>query len=103
MVKVGGKRNTRKACKKQVNLCKTGGKNLSKSPCHLVLSTRQVLATVLTILLQCFLSAAHLLVPPASFQSLHVSRPSIFSLVVLFSSFRLRVPASFFFPVHLIA
>src|SRR6218665_547417 len=27
------------------------------SPCHLVLSTRRVLATVLTILLQCFLSA----------------------------------------------
>ena len=26
MVKVGGKRNTRKVCKKQVNLCKTGGK-----------------------------------------------------------------------------
>src|SRR6218665_1928981 len=26
------------------------------SPCHLVLSTRRVLATVLTILLQCFLS-----------------------------------------------
>src|SRR6218665_685487 len=30
MVKVGGKRNTRKVCKKQVNLCKTGGKYLSK-------------------------------------------------------------------------
>src|SRR6218665_7350 len=28
-----------------------------QSPCHLVLSTRRVLATVLTILLQCFLSA----------------------------------------------
>src|SRR6218665_1187933 len=27
------------------------------TPCHLVLSTRRVLATVLTILLQCFLSA----------------------------------------------
>src|SRR6218665_888762 len=27
------------------------------SPCHLVLSTRRVLATVLTILLQCFFSA----------------------------------------------
>jgi len=26
MVKVGGKRNTRKLCKKQVNLCKTGGR-----------------------------------------------------------------------------
>src|SRR6218665_2985677 len=26
MVKVGGKRNTRKVCKKQVNLPKTGGK-----------------------------------------------------------------------------
>src|SRR6218665_3986898 len=26
MVKVGGKRNTRKVCKKQVNLCKTAGK-----------------------------------------------------------------------------
>src|SRR6218665_3795112 len=26
MVKVGGKRNTRKVCKKQVNLSKTGGK-----------------------------------------------------------------------------
>jgi len=26
MVKVGGKRNTRKVCKNQVNLCKTGGK-----------------------------------------------------------------------------
>ena len=25
MVKVGGKRNTRKVCKKQVNLSKTGG------------------------------------------------------------------------------
>src|SRR6218665_3653551 len=25
MVKVGGKRNSRKVCKKQVNLCKTGG------------------------------------------------------------------------------
>ena len=30
MVKVGGKRNTRKVCKKQVNLSKTGGKYLSK-------------------------------------------------------------------------
>src|SRR6218665_994475 len=28
-----------------------------QTPCHLVLSTRRVLATVLTILLQCFLSA----------------------------------------------
>src|SRR6218665_1452074 len=28
-----------------------------ESPCHLVLSTRRFLATVLTILLQCFLSA----------------------------------------------
>ena len=27
MVKVGGKRNTRKVCKKQVNLSKTGGNN----------------------------------------------------------------------------
>jgi len=27
MVKVGGTRNTRKVCKKQVNLSKTGGKN----------------------------------------------------------------------------
>jgi len=26
MVKVGGKQNTRKACKKQANLSKTGGK-----------------------------------------------------------------------------
>jgi len=26
MVKVGGEQNTRKVCKKQVNLCKTGGK-----------------------------------------------------------------------------
>ena len=26
MVKVGGKRNTRKVCQKQVNLSKTGGK-----------------------------------------------------------------------------
>src|SRR6218665_219781 len=30
MVKVGGKRNTRKVCKKQVNLCKTGGKRSSE-------------------------------------------------------------------------
>jgi len=30
MVKVGGKRNTRKVCKKQVNLSETGGGNLSK-------------------------------------------------------------------------
>jgi len=30
MVKAGGKRNTRKVCKKQVNLSKTEGKNLSK-------------------------------------------------------------------------
>src|SRR6218665_1555098 len=29
----------------------------ARPPCHLVLSTRRVLATVLTILLQCFLSA----------------------------------------------
>src|SRR6218665_1830884 len=49
-----------------------------------------------------FLSS-HLLVPPASFQLFHVSHPSIFSLVVLFSSFHLRMPASFFFLVHLIA
>src|SRR6218665_1373543 len=38
-----------------------------------------------------FLSS-HLLVQPASFQLLHVSRPSIFSMVVLSSSFPLRVP-----------
>src|SRR6218665_2995306 len=63
------------------------------SPCDLVLSTRRVLATVLT---NVFFLPTHLLVPPASFQLLHVSRPSIFSLVVLFSSFHLRVPASFF-------
>src|SRR6218665_2386791 len=44
--------------------------------------------------------SSHLLVQPASFQLLHVSHPSIFSLVVLFSSFHLRVPASFFFPVR---
>src|SRR6218665_3170632 len=43
-----------------------------------------------------FFPSSHLLVQPASFQLLHVSRPSIFSLVVLFSSFRLHVPASFF-------
>src|SRR6218665_1173688 len=36
------------------------------SPCHLVLPTRRVLATVLTILLQCFLSAVTSL-SPASF------------------------------------
>src|SRR6218665_984164 len=41
-----------------------------------------------------FLSS-RLLVPPASFQLLHVSNPSIFSLIVLFSSFPLHVPASF--------
>src|SRR6218665_114828 len=40
-----------------------------------------------------FLSS-HLLVPPASFQLLHVPHPSIFSLVVLSSSFHFRVPAS---------
>src|SRR6218665_3778044 len=45
-----------------------------------------------------FFLPSHLLVPPASFQLLHVSHPSIFSLVILFSSFHLRVPASFFFP-----
>src|SRR6218665_2249370 len=38
-----------------------------------------------------FLSS-RLLVPPASFQLLHVSRPSIFSLVILFSSFPLHMP-----------
>src|SRR6218665_2241360 len=67
------------------------------SPCDLVLSTRRVLATVLT---NVFFLPSHLLVPPASFQLLHVSRPSIFSLVVLFSSFHLRIPPSFFFPFH---
>src|SRR6218665_3395837 len=68
-------------------------------PCYLVLSTLGALATVFTV---SFLSS-HLLVPPVSFQLLHVSHPSIFSLVVLFSSFRLRVPALFLFPIHLIA
>src|SRR6218665_3707335 len=72
------------------------------SPCHLVLSTRRVLATVLTILLQRFLSAVTPLSSP-SFIPITSSHPSIFSLVVLFSSFHLRMPASFFFPVHLIA
>jgi len=38
-----------------------------------------------------------------SFQLLHVSRPSIFSLVALSSSFFLCMPASFLFPIHLIA
>src|SRR6218665_1141320 len=41
-----------------------------------------------------FFLPSHLLVPPASFQLLHVSHPSIFSLVVLFSSFYLRMPAN---------
>src|SRR6218665_521770 len=45
--------------------------------------------------------SSHLLVLPASFQLLHVSHPSIFSLVI-FCSFHLRVPASFLFPIHLI-
>ena len=69
------------------------------SPCHLVLSTLLALATVFTSL--SFLSS-HLLVPPASFKLLHVSYPSIFSLV-LSSSFHFRVPASFLFPIHSIA
>src|SRR6218665_2215476 len=46
-----------------------------------------------------FFLLSHLLVPPASFQLLHVSHPSIFFLVVLFSSFHLRMPASFFFSI----
>src|SRR6218665_2914107 len=66
-------------------------------PCHLVLSTRRVLATVLTILLQCFLSAVTSL-SSASFIPVTSCISSIhFSLVVLSSSFYLRMPASFFF------
>src|SRR6218665_2628904 len=54
------------------------------SPCHLVLSTRRVLANVLTILLQCFLSA----VTSLSFllgRSL-LLLPSTYASIILFSS-----------------
>src|SRR6218665_3895408 len=71
--------------------------------CHFLLSTLGALATVFTSLLHFSFLSSHLLVPPASFQLLHVFHPSIFSLVVLSSSFHLRVPASFLFPIHLIA
>src|SRR6218665_446656 len=69
------------------------------SPCHLVLSTRQVLATVLTILLQCFLSAVTFLssasfIPVTScISSIHfllghplLLFPSPYASIILFSS-----------------
>src|SRR6218665_2466418 len=73
------------------------------SPCHLVLSTRRVLATVLTILLQCFLSAVTSL-SSASFipvtscvSSIHflLGRP----LLLLPSPFQLKCPL----PFHLVS
>src|SRR6218665_2215818 len=68
------------------------------SPCHLVLSTRRVLPTVLTILLQCFLSAVTSLssasfIPVTScISSIHfLGRPllllrSPYASIILFSS-----------------
>src|SRR6218665_3308993 len=72
---------------------------LQQSPCHLVLSTRRVLATVLTILLQCFLSAVTSLssasfIPVTScISSIHfllghplLLLPSPYASIILFSS-----------------
>src|SRR6218665_838212 len=69
------------------------------SPCHRVLSTRRVLATVLTILLQCFLSAVTSLcsasfIPVTScISSIHfllgrplLLLPSPYASIILFSS-----------------
>ena len=41
MVKVEEKRNTCKACKKQVNLCKTGGENLPQSMGEIIIFEKQ--------------------------------------------------------------
>src|SRR6218665_1599269 len=72
--------------------------NNNPSPCHLVLSTRRVLATVLTILLQCFLSAVTSLssasfIPVTScISSIHfllgrpLLLPSPYASIILFSS-----------------
>src|SRR6218665_3496229 len=43
-----------------------------------------------------------LLVPPASFQLLHVSHPSTFSLNILSTSFHLRMPAFAGLHLHII-
>src|SRR6218665_1145263 len=72
--------------------------NNNPSPCHLVLSIRRVLATVFTILLQCFLSAVTSL-SSASFipvtlciSSIHFLHgrplllPSPYASIILFSS-----------------
>src|SRR6218665_2849550 len=69
------------------------------SPCHLVLSTRRVLATVLTILLQCFLSvdtslsSASFIPVTSCISSIHfllrrplLLLPSPYASIILFSS-----------------
>src|SRR6218665_3318578 len=76
---------------------------LGLSPCHLVLSTRRVLATVLTIFLQCFLSA----VTSLSSASFIPVTSCISSIHFLLGRPLLLLPSPnasiILFPVHLIA